>query len=355
MPYEFRPFEDDRSKLMVGFAAFLLFLAGVTSANAREMASAPRRMAINVRAPFGGRNIRIENGAVAVWRIRLADRSDEQLEIFDLTGANMLALRVLNGLPEARELAIWDVSMAKDGQVAVAAVFADRDNRRAATLMLYSKQGDLLRCYRLDEGAGIRHLEFDEDGNIWALGMGAGSRDPGLLPMVFKYSKDGKELGRYVPRSEFPDDAHTIEEGPTVGDSAFGLSLDGVWFWLPKSRKLAIMRRDGSGFEVLNPRLPVAPGSEGTTEATQTVLGKVSFLRPDMLVAEVHLVSETSRRVGIYRWQKATAEWAPILQGSTTSDERKVLVGLDNNQAIFMYPKPETLRAELEWVSLPTP
>jgi hypothetical protein len=355
MSYEFRPFEDDRSKLMVGFTAFLLFLAGVTSANAREMASAPRRLGINLSAPFGGRNIKAENKVIAIWRIRSANRTENQLEIFDLAGTRLLAVPVLNAVPEARELAIWDVSVGKDGQVAIAAVIRDLEDRRTAALLLYSNQGELLRRVRLEEGAGIRHLEFDADGNIWTLGMGAGSKDPGLLPMVFKYSKDGNELGRYVPRSEFPDDARTIQEGRTIGDSAFGISADRIWFWLPKSRKLATMRRDGSGFEVLSPTLPVPPGSVRTRDATQTVFGKTSLLRSDLLVAEFHFVTKTLHRVGIYQWQKATGEWAPILQGSTTSEERKVLIGIDNNQAVFMYPKPQALRAELEWVPLPTP
>lgn len=191
-----------RLTVLAGVVVALL-LAGLVGSLVAA-ASFPTRTTVKVTIPYERRTFKVQNDFVVVWQRRWSDRSRDQVELFNGLGERLFTLNPLKSVQGAIEMSIWDVAVGPTGLLAVAAVFADEEERHSASLLLYSSTGGLIRAYSLDPERMIRRLAVDEDENIWALGENWGDEDPALVPMVFKYNRNGEVVGRYVPRVESP-------------------------------------------------------------------------------------------------------------------------------------------------------
>lgn len=223
---------------------------------------------LDLRIDYRGYRIAVENGFVAIHLAGIVEnRETDQIEVFRWHGQKVVGLNLLQAVEGAHSMSVNEVSIGPTGLVAVIATLADSTLRLSEGLFLYDSNAESLNVFWLPEERGAVRLRVDEDENIWALGEGAGSKDPSTLPMITKYDKQGNILKEFLSRSEFPVHARLAEEGRDVGGSiSFGLTDDRVWFWLPKDRQLVTLRKDGSDVQKVKTGLPSWPGGGEKSE-----------------------------------------------------------------------------------------
>lgn len=339
-----------RGTLVAGVVAALLltdFLCGHLGG-----ASFPATTTVRVSIPYERRTFKVVNDFVVVWQARWSDRSRDQVELFNGSGQRLLLLNPLKAVQDAREMSIWDVAVGATGLVAVAAVFADEEGRHSASLLLYSGTGGLIRAYSLDPDRMIRRLAVDEEENVWALGENSGDEDPAVVPMVFKYDRDGKLVGRYVPRLELPP-VVTGDPGPGPGPDAMGLTKDGVWFWLPERRVLVTFHRDGTHVEILRLGSPTWTTPEGTSSSeAEVIFGKPCLLSTGRFIVRVSFRTATSVQSGIYTWENTKGVWK-VLSSSETTLPKGNIVGTDGDRVVFGIARGDQPEIEFESIDLP--
>lgn len=313
----------------------------------------PTRIAIGVSAPPQGRGVKVENGYVVVWRLRTENRDEDQVGVFTRFGSKLLSLNPLRSVADARSVSIHDVSVGPTGLVAVAAVFVDSRQRPAASLLLYSSTGGLVHAFRMDPDKEIRKVEVDPQEEIWAFGMGAGGKDPATVSLLVNYDREGNVMEQFLPRSAFPLDAQVVEEGPgSGGEVSFGLADGKLWFWLPASRKLGTISRDGTGLRVFDTGLPYLPGFAGPSGRVETVVLRSYWIPPGRLLATARFHDESSGRSEIYEWVQATTSWKLIPRPETANPSAEFLT-VDGNEMVLISFWPERSVYELEWLPLP--
>jgi hypothetical protein len=115
------------------------------------------------------RTLKSENGLIIWWTVASSDANANQIEISDDQGHAVAALRVLRHVREARRVSIYDVS-ARENLIAIAAVYqskeGDRQVRPAASLLLFSFEGQLLSAFALEPSHVIRRLVLDDHAKI---------------------------------------------------------------------------------------------------------------------------------------------------------------------------------------------
>jgi hypothetical protein len=295
------------------------------------------------------RTFKAVGGHFVAWQIRSSDTSRDQVELFNGRGEKLFSLNPLKAVEGATEMSIWDVGVGTTGLVAVAAVFADDEGRRSASLLNYSNTRGLIRAFSLDPARMIRCLAVDESDNVWALGEESGDEDPALVPMVFKYNPSGELVGRYIPRVELPP-AVSKEggDGRVAGPDALGLTKDGVWFWLPERRALVTFQRDGSHIEILNVGTPAWTSPEGTGSDVDVTFGKPVLLSSGAFVVRVSFLGKSSSRGEFYVWDKIR-NWKVVSSALPAGN----IVGTDGDQLVFGSAKPDWQEITLETVGLP--
>jgi hypothetical protein len=251
----------------------------------------------------GGRAIEAGENAFVQWDITSADKEQPQIEVFDRTGNRTHLIGVLRSVQQAESVGIGDVSVDDAGNVAVAAVFAKPGRLHEPVLLLYDRWGRLQNAVGLAEGRAIARLELDQDGSIWALGQGSDDLDPKDVPILFHYDAQGREIGSFVSRSQFPEDAEFTEEGPGAGGApSLGITEELVWFWLPASRRLATLRKDGSNLAIYTTGFPGLGGSAESGER-RTEVKRVAFLSSGELLADATVFGSLAvLDSGLFRW-----------------------------------------------------
>jgi hypothetical protein len=160
--------------------------------------------------------------------------------------------------------------------------------------------------------------------------------------MLFHYDGDGKPIGSFIPRSEFPVDAQSTLEGPTEGGApALGLTEDAVWFWLPGSQRLTVLNKDGTQ---LGSYLTGRPGMSTLPQPDSTVHPEVvgATLLPDgrLLAQAVVAGPDGHPRSGIYAWTQSE-DWQQF-----DHPEGSWLLGATSRELLLGYrtPSPAIIR-----------
>jgi hypothetical protein len=306
------------------------------------------RLTVKVSIPFQRRSFKVSNDVLVVFQRNWADKTKENVELFDRAGERVASLSPLTSVQDAEAMSIWDVAVGRTGPVAMAAVFQDSEGRHAACLLLYDTTGRLLHALNLAPERMIRRLDVDEEGNTWALGETSGVEDPALTPAVFEYDREGKLVGQYVHVVELPPIVADNEERGS-GPDALGLTRDGVWLWVPERRALVTFHRDGTHVEIRNIGAPAWTLPAGAVDHIEVVFGGFCALSGGAYVAQATLLAPSSAYSDIYVWREAGGRWKPLLRAG----QGGVLVGADADLMVLGRAKPDGPEIEFQWVDVP--
>ena len=304
--------KESMLRVFLHFAEALVIVAVLF--NSTVGGAEPTEVAWN--ASFDGvRSVKALDHSTILWDIKSTASDQPQVEVFSRDGVRTHRIGVLRSVPEATSVGIWDLSVDAVGNVAVAAVFSRPECRREPTLLLYNRGGQLRNAIGLADGRSISRLEFDDDGSIWALGHHSGTLNPAETRMLFHYSSDGRELGAFVSRDQFPEDAEFTEEGSRFGGApGMGVTEDLVWFWLPASQRLATMRKDGSSLAIYTTGLPDTADTAASSgaEERRTEVSRVALTPSGELLAQASVFGPIAALdSGIFRWSLAEG-WEKI-------------------------------------------
>jgi hypothetical protein len=341
----------------LGFLSRLTVLAGVVAllsvglvGSLVEAASFPAAISVKVSIPYERRTFKVVNDFVVVWQFRRwSDKNQDQIELFSRFGERLFTLNPLKAIRGATEVSIWDVAVGPTGLLAVAAVSADEEGRHAVSLLLYSSSGGLVRAYSLDRM--VRRLAVDEDENVWALGENWGDEDPALVPVVFKYNRNGELVGRYVPRAELPPIING-DSGTGAGSDAMGLTEAGVWFWLPDRRALVTFHRDGTHIEISQIGAPNWAPPDASGSNVEVMFGRPCLLSTDTFVVPVSFRAATASDHAVYAWDKGKAAWKKLSSAATPLPKGGI-VGTDGDRIVFGAARSDRPEIEFESVDLP--
>lgn len=102
---------------------------------------------------------------------------------------------------------IMSVAVASDGTLAVSVGYAAQDTGYGAAIVLFDQSGNQTRFVETGRYMPTQ-ICFSEDDQLWSAGWqrdaaGSGKEDSQDYMLVRKYSKEGRELAAYLPRSAF--------------------------------------------------------------------------------------------------------------------------------------------------------
>jgi len=304
-----------------------------------------------LKIPAGG--AKVENGRLISWQIVSESPRDAQIELFDQSGGQPLSLSPFQSFPGIKAISISDVSVAPSGTIAVAAVAVAADAAPASCLLVYSGAGQLLHAFRLPAEREPMRLELDENDRIWALGVGAGFKDPGDVPMVFAYDTDGNVVHEFLRRAQFAKDAQLTREGPFDGGAvSFGLAGDRVWFFLPASRQLVTLKRDGSDTQIVDTGLPSPLPSVNPVGLIHAQCRNASLLPSGRFLIQMNFTTESSVRNDLYEWDAGKRVWKALRLGDAVSGRELFLGGDDTALSLATF---NGLSAEVKAVAVPAP
>jgi hypothetical protein len=307
------------------------------------------RVTVKVTIAFKGRSFKVSNNTLVVFQRNWAGKGEDSVELFDWSGGRLASFNPLASVEGAEAMSIWDVAVGSTGLVALAAVFSDSEGRHAASLLQFDTAGRLLHTFNLAPERMIRRLAVDQEENTWALGETSGLEDTALTPAVFKYNKDCKLVGQYIPVAELPP---PVQQDPQRGSGpdAIGLTADGVWFWVPERRALVTFLRDGTHVEILDLGTPpwVLPGGVAGHDV-EALFNGFSWLSRDTFVAQTTLLALSSSHQDTYTWSKATGKWTGLSQGGYPG----ALVGTDGGRLVFGHSDSDRREIEFQWVDVP--
>jgi hypothetical protein len=253
-----------------------------------------------------------------------AGRSCE-LTVFGPTGAKHFSrkLEAPGGLPCAPS----DVAIGTDGTSVVAASFEGPLGFTGVILFLDAtgKQTSAIETGRYEPA----HIGLDRNGAIWTIGskrdeVNGGTLEKGEYFLVRKFSRDGKQLGEFIPRSLW---------GPR-GDPGSGPR--GYWHLaVARDRVAALIHESHAGQtpELLEwdldgkiiARTPIPGGTMCGRAYTQAGKLYAKFLDKD------------SKTFGLYVFDTATRQWNPTGQRSYQG-EQGILLGADGNDLVYSAP-----------------
>lgn len=337
--------------LAAGLATLLswcLMSAGVASADDAVV----RDVAINVGAADGPiEDVKIDNGYVIVLSRPNASKRAHRILLYDRSGDRLARVDPLEAAEGAEDLAVWDVSVGPSGLLAVAAVAVGRTRGNVATLLIYGGGNRLVTALGLEPWREIVKLQVDSDGSIWALGAGAGGKDPALVPAIMRFDSRG-QVKDFLPRATLPSrNAIVTEQGIAEGgDIGFGLTAQQVWLYLPLSRSLVTMNKDGGGVTVTPTGEPAVPFSYSTSELPTVLVQRSALLPAEELVAHWKFKTPSSFHSGLYSWRQSTG-WLPV-SGPAVSTRTERFLGIDGDCLVTQLLGTDEQRVELRWSRL---
>jgi hypothetical protein len=247
------------------------------------------------------------------------------LTVFAPTGAKQFSrkLEAPGGLPCAPN----DVAIDTDGSAAVAVSFEGSLGFTGAILFLDAtgKQTSAIETGRYEPA----HIGLDRNRAIWTIGskrdeVNGSMLEKGEYFLVRKFSRDGKQLGEFIPRSLW---------GPR-GDP--GDAPRGYWHLaVARDRVAAIIHESFSGQtpELLEwdldgkviSQAPIPGGSMCGRAYTHSGKLYAKFLDTD------------SKTFGLYVLDTATRQWTPTGQ-RTYVGEQGILLGADGDDLVYSAP-----------------
>lgn len=318
---------------LIGPLVGLVLATGLTGMSSGALAS--DRVVLQAPPHEGGRwGLKVENGFLVAYNGSTEDSTRDQIYVLDWTGRLLRSLNPLGSAAGATSITIWDVSIAPTGVLAVNAVFRSGAGELFAALLTYDYRGNLQRSFALDQGE-FNKIELDEQGNIWGLGHGALGDDAASLPVIFEYDPKGTLLNQFLRRSQFPRDAKHINEGMGHGGfAAFGLAPGMVWFWLPESRQLVTMKRDGSDVKIVNTGLPAWSEPNKPEGDMEVEIETAQTLPSGQLLFEAFFRSKSghNNKRALFLWDGA---WKRIAFKEIDSFSA-TLVGVNGSQLVLL-------------------
>jgi hypothetical protein len=150
-------------------------------------------------------------------------------------------------LPEAEEVAVWDATVSKVGNIAVAA-HAQKGDFVTCIIMVYDKNGKLLsaRKTKYEDGSdAVFALAYDADNTIWALSKGNHHAAAGAK-VLYHLNEGGDTLGEFYKRESVTPFVRGIRSTSSKGVFSFGLTLKYVYAFDPEDGQLVVMGKDGN-------------------------------------------------------------------------------------------------------------
>src|SRR6267154_6263767 len=106
-----------------------------------------------------GPRTKVENDRIIVWAASSEFSKDHQIQVFDLTGREVLSLSLLGLVPGAREITISDASVSPKGALAVGIqAFTGKDHGRPF-ILVFDSAGSLYSSISLRKVLGVSKIE----------------------------------------------------------------------------------------------------------------------------------------------------------------------------------------------------
>ncbi|MBZ5497689.1 MAG: hypothetical protein LAP85_14905 [Acidobacteriia bacterium] len=287
-------------------------------------------------------HIKLTNGFFVTW-----GHNSRKIEVFDRNGSSVARIDVLGSFPGFNAVGIYDASVQPDRAIVVAAVVQNRQQEKAlqvkSTLLYYDWHGKLTQAVSVNPS--IERLEVDEDGNVWALLNGDGDAGPAKSPVIAVFKGD-RIVNSFLNWTYFPHHADGIEEGPKAeGAPGFGITQDGVWFWLP-GYDVFSLDRDGGNLTRIPMNLPKPKGAQpGFVHYNGTLATAFDWVR---IPGDRFVFWVTSRAVnvegGLYILSKKG-----MVRYRIADD---VPVGLDNSNLVLARYEPSRNEFQIFWKHL---
>lgn len=244
-------------------------------------------------------------------------------------------------------MAVWDVSVGPSGLVAVAAVVVGPGGPPVATLLIYGAGHRLQTALALEPWREIVELQVDTDGSIWALGAGAGGKDPALVPTVMRFDSGGR-VKDFLPRASLPSNAPLTEQGIIEGGAVgFGLTAERVWLYLPLGWSLITMKKDGSGVTITPTGEPSSPFPYSGSETPTVLIQRSSLLPGGDFLAHWKFKTPSSFHSGLYNWRQS-AGWV-VVTGPGASSRPERFLGIDGDRLVAQLLGSDDHAVELRW------
>lgn len=279
-----------------------------------------QRMATLPTDPGG---IKIEEGRFCWWRVNTSDPASPQVKIFERDGSLLAALNILETVPEAKSVSIYDVAVRGNSLIAVAAMYSkDQGSQPAGALLYFDFSAKLLSFVALHPSRSILKLAIDESLNVWTLTTSSGGKEPSEVPMLVQYDARGRVVGNFLTRAMFPMHAEDVQESPATGFAAFGYQTGTLWFWLPGSTELVTFKaRTGE----------TSRASTGLPGSGETAPRSLYRQPSGALVAEVVQPRQGEPRFIMtrYLWSPDGRQWTP---SAPAACPQGALVGVSDNE-----------------------
>jgi hypothetical protein len=255
------------------------------------------------------------------------ERNREAIEAFDRDGTRLSGVDLYQFMPSAEKIEISDVAMRRDGSIAIAAVTVEKErgrNRVRPWLMQLNRDGQSPKMTELDAATEIGWLDFDTEGNVWALTDYLGEQvrkdtvyngtPCPLGPMILVFNRDGKIVNSLLKQISFRPG---MQEESRIGGVSFGVTDDKVWFWQPAKHQMIIADRNSGKFQ-----------KRSIPHGRTYNLGSRTVLTPSDEIVQV-LQSPTPGVGGIYLASGRRIE-------RISPPPNGLLVGMDGSEFVFV-------------------
>jgi len=242
-------------------------------------------------------------------------------------------------------VSIHDVSARQGQLIAVSATYVkSRGVLPAAVLLILDFGGNLRSAVALDPSREIISLAIDDRLNIWSLAWHSGDKNPGAVPLVTEYSKQGEVLRELFKRTDFPPHEDSIQQGPNIGSVQAGCGAGVFWFWLPKSTDFVEINTTTGA--VMNKTKTQSPQVSGQTACILKLVRESSgAIVVEAAVENTRPNDTKDRSLRHYMWSPETKSWTAYDPASTCPDYR--LIGVDGDKHLYMRFKPGSMRGSI--------
>jgi len=251
--------------------------------------------------------------------------TDHRTDVFGPDGA--LLYRATVRVPGAGWAEILNGAVDSDGTLALAVeVASPAGAEEGGGIVLFDRSGAQIRYFETKDFLPTQ-VDFGPDHAIWAIGWLGNERGPTEdYSILRKYARDGRELGRFLPRSSFPaPDDHRREPMilPDIGLWQLRVAGNRVEAALYRARTL--VETDLNGREI--GRWDMSPGE-----------------RPYAITANGQVWGKEGNQLRIF--DRSAGMWRPV----TFTLPNARLIGAEGNDLVFkLRDGTETLR----WMPAP--
>ena len=288
----------------------------------------------SIQTPLQRMWLKSENGLILAWHkvnVRGTDGAGI-VRVFDDHGHAIASLNVLQAVPGANNVSIWDVSAKPQQSIAVGATYTKSGpSDVSSTLLYFNSDGTLASAFALEPQKEIALLELDDSLNAWTVTWSTYDNASSSPSLVVEYDSHGSVVRQLLARTLFPPHETAIVQNPQVGFATGGFDSGNFWFWLPSSTDLVTIRcADGKVLSREKTGYPIASGvtlfpSMMTRDASGAFIA-------EMRVADPKTPSKAS--LAYYAWTPETKSWTGIQQNMCEGNR---LIGMNHNAEIFVH------------------